>query len=575
MKTLPLHSFDLTPHWHLASELLALTVLKLFPNVQLVGGGVNSLGFFYDFIFQQPLSEGMLELIEVDMHRFIKEGHDLRFLSMMRENAQSLFEHHGLERLAEKAGHEECNIVEILQIGDFYGLCPALAFATTEEAGYVKILECAGLPQENPLDEWRVTRITGTSQLHSKELKSFLKTYDQFLKKRDHRHLGPKLNLFSFSKEGDPLGIVWHSKGIRLRRFLQDWLVKQLPQPPHEISTPAAVRQDFHPATPNQLEPFRFEGSDYVLRSSPLRQHLHYFRNYPFGSEEFPWQINEYAEVYHDIPDYQRWGLFSACSHLSDQTTICSEKKQVIPELISSLQFIEQIITIFGFTARWVLIASRQKTPKARQESEAIGWLRIAFQESNSRFPLSPDLLEEDEGETPRLELRIHDAIGRQWPASAIRIVIPLQEGDSVRFTDRKEASSLVVWTRQIWGSLDRFIALLIERFEGEFPLWLAPEQVRVFAIGEANNAYAAQICTRFEQKGLRAGLDVRQSKLAVRIHEAETENIPYLVLVGEQERAKEKISVRAADKFKQNLTIDLESFLNKIDQEFLSPQRP
>lgn len=560
-----IQSSDLVPGWRLGAELLGYVVWRLFPDVQLVGGGVNSLGFYYDFVFRQPLTKETLELVDVELYRFIKEDHPVRYLSMMRENAKSLFEHHRHFLLAEKAGEEDCNILELLQIGEFFGLCPTLTLASTLEAGHIKLLNCAVVAQEEEgADSLTITRITGTSRPFAKELKSFLKTYEAFLKKRDHRLLGPKLNLFSFSEKMGPLGAIWHPKGMQLRRILQEWLIQKI-GPSAEICTPTAVKENFLPADSQILEPFYFDGKEYLLRPSFLLQHLESMKNFSFDPEELPWKVSETGTVFRYYPESQRWGLFCACSYLSDHTTICCKKEQVVPELISSLHFIEQIITIFGFKAQWFMVAGRVKSPKNRQEQEAIGWLKHAFQESQCSYPLAPDLCEEEEGETPRLELRISDPLGREWAASGVRILAAVPEDLTKSDYLDDMRSSLVVFSRQLWGSLDRFVGLLLEHFEGVLPFWLAPEQVRVIAIGEANRDYAKEVSRHLEQKGMRVRLDLRQGKLGGRIHEAEIENVPFLLLIGEQERLKQKISVRAAGKGSHNQLVDLEEFLTEV----------
>ncbi len=555
---------------YLAAKVLALVGWQLFPNVILVGGGINSLGFYYDFIFENPLTESMLELIEVHLHRFIKENHPVRFISMMRENAQALLEHRAHFLLAEQVGEQSSNILELVQIEEFYDLCPSLSLTSTHEIGSIKLLESCHFIKQIQEEEVRVTRLLGVCQKTSKDLKIFLKKYDSFLKKRDHRMLGPRLNLFSFSKPMGKLGVMWHPKGIQLQQILINWLKQQLPEDEASFSSPLAAKLEFLGEDPQALEPFLFEGQEYRLRSSLLRQHLEFLRNFSPDPDELPWRMIEYSPIFHQYPESQSWGLFCQCAYLIDHATICCLKDQVVSELISSLHFIEQIITMFGFEAQWYLIASRQKSPKARQEQEAIGWLKQAIQTHPRSYPYSCELQEEEGAASPRLELRVHDVLGREWPVSHLNVIQHLKELHPL--LAQQAESKLVILTRHIWGSFDRFIALLIERYEGVFPFWLAPEQVRVMAIGESNRVYARQVSQRLQQKGLRVKLDTRQAKLSTRVHEAEKENVPYLVLIGEQERIKQKISVRRAEGFNQNQSVDIEVFLNKVYQESLCP---
>lgn len=532
---------ELPFQWRLSGELLAYIVWRLFPKVQLIGGGTHSIGFYYDFIFHQPLTKESLELIEVELHRFIKEDHPIRYLSMMRENAQSLFEHHHLPIFAERAGEEESNIVELLQMDDFFTLCPHLPFASTLEVGYVKLLDCQEIFEE----EDKITRLTGTSRTFAKELKTFIKSYDA-LKKRDHRILGPKLNLFSFS-EGS-FGVIWHPKGMMLRQLIQDIIDKKGEVIPF-ISTPIATQEK----SLNSIEPFYFEGDEYYLRSSFLRQHLESIKHFSLDPEDLPWKFTEKGEIFLGLSESQEWGLFCCSSNWGDFTTICCKKNQVIPELISSLQFIEQIITIFGFEARWVLVVGRLKNQNINLQQEAIEWLREAFNTSRATLPFAPDF-HEDEGETTRLELRICDALGREWTVSEVGILTASQ----------KEIHSQII-SRRVICSFERFVGLLLEKYEGVLPFWLAPEQIRVMSIGQANRKYAEEVSKKLVQNGWRVKLDLKEGKLGTRIHEAEIENIPFLLLIGEQERMKNKISVRRAGKPDHNQLVDLDVFLQTL----------
>ena len=368
------------------------------------------------------------------------------------------------------------------------------------------------------------------------------------------------------------LGTVWHPKGIVLQQILRDWIKQQLPEKEPEIFTPLVVRQSFLQKEANALEPFVFEGDNYQLSPAPLHQHLAFLKNFPLNSEDLPWKITEYASVYQYFPEPQWWGLFCSCQYLTDHTTICCPKSQIIPELISSLHFIEQIIKIFGFEANWYLTAARQKTPKARQEQEGIEWLKQAIQAKPCFYPFVPQLQEEDEGKGPRLELRVLDVLGREWSLSALSIIRHVHEAQAIPYPGAEGQSPLIVFTRHLWGSLDRFIGLLVERYEGDFPLWLAPEQVRVIGIGEADRTYAKHVHRLFQQKGLRARLDMRSAKLGARVHEAERENVPYLVLIGEQERLKQKISVRLGQRADRHQFVELEEFLDKLYRESLCP---
>ncbi len=564
------HSPDLILSRYLAAELLAYTVQYLFPSALLQGGGVNSLGFFYDFILDQPLTTSLVDRIEMELRTLIKEDQEVRSLSMMRENAYTFLMHQGQPLLAERAQKERQNVVTLIQVEDFYGLCPELPFTATQAAGHVKLLDY----QETRV-EWQEkgqvhVRLIGTTQKTAKDLKQFMKAYDLFLKKRDHRLLGPQLNLFSWPQEGDEFGLFWHAKGNDLKQIFKNWLKTQLPAE-EMISTPTVLPQKFLKGESLLLDTFAFEEQDYQLSPSPLRQHLKFLMHRDLSSQELPYRVSEYATVYRAYPEFQRWGLFCSCVDEIDYTTIVCLKEQLSKELISSLLFIEQIVRIFDFEASWYLIASKQKSVQGRKEQEALKCLKQVV-EAQAHLPYHLSVIEEEESLGPRLELRIQDSLGREWPASTLRVVQHLPR-EHVWLTSEKENSSYVLLARQIGGSLNRFLALVIERSEGVLPFWLAPEQIRLLVIGEANSAYAQEVGRRLQSKGLRVKLDRRQAKLGMRVHEAEKENVPYVVLIGEQERLKQKINVRVAGKLHQNHLVELEQFLEKLDRESASPQ--
>lgn len=555
-------NFSSFPSQNLSAHLLALAVQRLFPEVELVGGGVDLLGFYYDFIFEAPLPEGMLEVIESMMYTLAKEELQVRSINMMRENAQTFFEHHNQCVLADEIANSDENIVTLIQIGNFYSLSPEVLETSTREMGCVRLLSVATVSGGFEDDSLIVTRIGGRSERSAKDLKKFTKKYALFLKKQDHRVLGPELRLFSFSDPIGGLGVIWGGKGLQLRQMILKKIREACLEKSVEVSTPVVGQEQFLGKDPRALGRFDFGGGDYRLRSSFLQQHIACFSLNPLVYDGLPQRFSENGPLFSCIPENQKWGLLSQSSFWGEQTTIVCSDGQVVKELISSLQFIEQIITIFDFEGRWTLVAPRGKASKKRRSEQAVGYLRQAFKEGNLSFPLA---IEEEEGvsedEISALELRVQDVLQREWGVSRISVLLPSQEvvgGD-------KNTAPLVVLARQALVSLERFIALLIEYNEGHLPLWLNPEQVRVLAIGEGSIGYADEVNQQLQQLGLRSTCDCRPSKLSQRVHEAEKERVPYLILVGEKEKNKRKVEVRECEKPHQSQTMTIEEFLVRI----------
>lgn len=557
----------------IAAELLAYTVWKIFPNVTLAGGGVHSLGFFYDFIFEQPLLEDSLALIEVGLRTLLKEDLPLRFASMMRENAQAYFSHHQHPLLAEKAGEEELNIIEVLQLEKFSGLCPSLEVQSTGEIGYIKLLDVQSEQIELGEESYLVTRLLGNAFLNPYDLKKFSKEYAIYKKKGNHQLLGKELNLFSQSEQLGQLEWIWHPKGEQLRTLLKNWIEPRLSELAAAfVSSPLIIKEA---RRKNKTSPLTFHLGEehYQFASSPLLSHSYLLNAQWRAQEVLPLKVIEYFKEYKFPSDAEVCGLLCGYSYLKDQMTICCQEQHTIKQLISSLLFIEQIIRIFSFEAHWYLITSPKKSGKGKIEKAAIEKLVQAAQ--GAFYPLQSETLEEEEIEGPRLELRIVDRLGRQWPCSTLSVIMHERQAlDLFKVQDRGEAKAPVLITQSVWGSLERFIALLLEHYEGNLPAWLAPEQVRFLTITPKACSYAQEVAALVEKQGVRVKVDKRDVKLDEKVHTAQKEKVPYIVIIGENEVNKKNLTVKKnqqSDK-RQKPSVTLDEFLVEVLNEVSCP---
>lgn len=529
----------------LAAEMLAYTVGQLFPNVLFLGGGVLKHGFYYDFVFEQSLYSEMLSLIEVNMRSLLKEDLEVRPITMMRENAVSLFLHHHQPLLAEKAAQHDSNVIELVQIGNFHGISSS-SLTHSGEIGAVKILSMEEKSVDTAEGEVTALRLTGTAHANPQSLKKFVKAYDALLKRKDHRILGPELALFSFDPAITSLGPIWHPKGVLLKQQLKEWLeVQQKDRGYRTIETPLVVNSTLFENTSESIE-LAIDQQPFILSPTRLPQHLLLLKK----QKELPCRLFEYATVYEKTTAAERWGLLNTCSYLTDLMTIRCVKKELLEEMISSLQFIEQTFRIFGFEAHWHLIESKQGTPKARREKQALDLLKETIRNFSFFYPVISETHEEENLTGPRLELRLLDEIGREWPSGTVTL-IPQDSAD-------------IVLARTVWGSLDRFIALLIERFEGVLPVWIAPEQIRVLSLGQTES-YAKAVYQSCVKRGFRVGLDLHDEKLGVKIHAAEKERIPFILIIGDQETKKECVTVRAIQRPGKSDMMKLDQFLEDV----------
>lgn len=553
-----------------AAVLLAYAVKELFPGVQLVEGDTTDYGFYYDFIFEQRLPDQAFPLIEVKIKALIKEGLEIRSLSIMRENAGALLLHTEQPFLAERAIQEELNIISLLQIGEVYDICPPLPFKTTAELGCIKLLEVTqelsdSLEEQDVIE---VIRIQGTAFTDPSDLKKMVKAFNQ-LKKRDHRYLGPQLGLFAFLEETGSVNCFWYPKGEVIKRVLKElWEGECQRQHASFVSTPLVVKSSFL-KTPHLFPPFSIKEEEYVLSQSRLSHHLLLF-NQLSKQHEPPIRFAEVTCEYREWKKTQLWGLFRSNSWTSDTLSVFCKQEGILKEIISSLHFFLKIVKIFNFEGQWYLVASKQKGSYKKREERAIQWFAEALQQCEL-----PYLIEETQDpkgwQDPCLEMRFTDCLGREWRGPHLEIPVHSLVHLSP-FQGKEGSQAPVILIKSLFDSWDRFIALLIEQCEGIFPLWLAPEQIRVLAIGEQNLAYASHVFKECEEQGFRVQLDSRSEKLGIKIHEAEREKIPYLIIVGEKERNKQLVTIRSSQQREGEQTISLNEFLKNVQQRFVLP---
>lgn len=550
-----------------SAELLAFACKELFPDALFVGGDATDIGFYYDFVFKQPLHEHVLTLLDVRLKALIKEEIEIRSLEMMRENAQMMLSHRGQSVLAEQASKEEYNIIPLIQIQDFYDLAPLMPFASTGELGSIKLLHCQEITRFfDEQESLVVTRIHGTAFPDPYALKKFLKAYEQ-LKKKDHRLLGSELKLWSYIPAVSQIQEYWHPKGVWLKQFLLDYWTKRCrQQQAYMIQTPLIVKER---ASQKQipLAQFFMEGESYVFGSSYLKSYLDYFQCGSFSKENLPIQLAEITQVYEAQNPAQIRGFYRSYSHTMDRlVTFCTED-QVIKELISSLHFFVQIVRIFSFEGQWYWVTSEGKG----RNKPGFDWLAEAIQQLD--FPCIKEKIQETDKtleRIERLEMRLVDSLGCQWRGPYIEVidkpsVVFYQDGEG-----RKKVP--VVLMASLYDSLERFIALLIEQTAGIFPLWLAPEQVRILAIGNQNHDYAQAVYESCLKQGFRVQLDICSDKLAVKIHRAEKEKVPYMLIVGDKEQQKQIVTVRAVQGKGGDKAIHLDEWFNQVREESQAP---
>lgn len=514
-----------------AVELLAHAMLDLFPGALLAGGEVSDIGFHYDFQLKQPVDVSMFPLIEEKMRGQAKSDVPIQTLDMMRENAAQLFLHHKQPLIAALVEDSPENIVQIFKMGSFHDFCPTPYGKTSKEAGVFKLLKMTSL--ENGI------RIEGTAFANSYDLKKFLKKRELALK-CDHRLLGPEMNLFIPYGEG----WIWLPKGAFIREFLLDfWRQEHKLQGFEGIASPT----EEHP----EIEQFHA-----IAYQSKLRY-----------EKDLPIRYSEVKEVFDENNSQKSWGLFCNEVFTRDIQNIFCTSDQVLGELISSLQFIMKTINIFGFEPHWYLCIKGKKL-KGTKELWNINVQRLEAALEHCQIKYIEDHAQSN-SDGPQIEVRFEDALGREWLGSQVGVnfTCTSQFNLNYRQNDGKLQVPVMV-TRSIFGSLERFIALLVEQNMGMMPLWLAPEQIRVVSVGEQTKEYAEAVRNQIVQEKWRVGIDIRNEPLGNKIHAAERERIPHVLIVGDKEQKKHLVSVRSYGQETEKTETQVETFLTLLKKK-------
>jgi threonyl-tRNA synthetase len=436
-----------------AAELLALSVIDLFPGALLVEAIATEQGFYCDILAKQPIDDNAVPLIEEKMRAFAKQNLEVRTLEMMRENGADYLEHHGQPIRAEAAREAKENIISIVQIGSFCDYCLPPYVSGTKELEFFKILTVEKIED--------IKRIHGIVSHDKAGLKKSVKAW-QAGKKADHT----KYHFFSLQSEVSEIAWSWNDRGAQLKDCMVHWWKKEhLQQKFMLLSTPSLIKESLSKKWGmGQVPPItEIEGTPYVIAPSATPAHLAFFQQKPRSFNEMPIRYAELAPLIFQEKTSSLWGLFDSHLVSADYAHMFCTPEQLPGELISSLQFIDKIIKMFGFEYCWHLKGKRQK-------EKAEKYFISAFEKTGFVYTH----IEETSFAGWVAETRLIDRFGREWkgPYVALDLHAPDRFGLRYKGPDEKLHVPLML-ARSVFGSLERFAALLLEHTSGQMPSWL------------------------------------------------------------------------------------------------------
>jgi threonyl-tRNA synthetase len=539
---------------HSTAHLMAQAVKRLFPETQVTIGPTVEYGFYYDFARDGTFGPEDLEKIEQEMARIVAEDIAVERTVMDRDEAVEFFRDQGEEYKAKiiediPQGEE----ISLYRQGDFIDLCRGPHIPSTGKLGAFKLTKLAGAYWRGDSNNEMLQRIYGTAWPDKKQLKQHLKRLEE-AEKRDHRKLGARLDLFHTQPEA-PGMVFWHDKGWRIYLAVQDYIRKRLERAGYqEIHTPSVVDRSLWEKSGHWDnfgdDMFITSSEDRVYAIKPMNCpcHVQVYNQGLKSYRDLPLRMAEFGSCHRNEPSGALHGLMRVRNFVQDDAHIFCTEDQIRDEVMAFNELVFDVYRDFGFTDVLVKLSTR---PEQRVGSDEV-WdkaekaLADALESAGIEYELQPG---EGAFYGPKIEFSLTDCIGRVWQCGTMQVDFSMPGRLGATYVDENgERQVPVMLHRAILGSIERFIGVLLEHYEGNLPLWLAPLQAVVLNITDTQAEYAEQVAEKLQQLGFRAESDLRNEKVGYKIRARTLEKVPYLLIVGDREVENGQVAVRLRD---------------------------
>ena len=547
---------------HDAAHVMAEAVKTLYPEVQVTIGPPIENGFYYDFSKKEPFTPEDLIKIEKKMSEIIDRNEQFEREVWDRKKAIKYFKDHGeiykTQIINNIPDNEE---LSIYKQGKFLDLCKGPHSPSTGRIGkFFKLIKLAGAYWRGDSNNEMLQRIYGTAWTTKKDLDNYLKILEES-DKRDHRKLGREMDLFHFQEES-PGSVFWHKKGWNIFNELQNYLrKKQLDSGYEEINTPDMLDRSLWEKSGHwekfKENMFTVETEDkrtFALKPMNCPGCIQIFNQGIKSYKDLPIKISEFGKVHRYEPSGAVHGLMRVRSFTQDDAHIFCTEEQITEECINVTKLILEIYKDFGFSNIKVNYADR---PKKRVGNDKI-WdksekaLLYAIKKTNVEYKINKG---EGAFYGPKIDFILRDAINRDWQCGTVQVDLNLPERLNANYIDEKgNKQKPVLIHRALFGSLERFIGILIEHYEGKFPFWLSPVQVVVCPITDKFNVYAEEISKKLNTVGFKVEFDHRNQKINYKIREHSHKKVPVLFIVGEKEKNNKSVTIRELSVEKQKV---------------------
>lgn len=559
-------------HRHSSSHVMAQAVKRLYPEACLAIGPAIEDGFYYDFSIGQPLSSEDLSRIEEEMWKIVEEDLPIVRRELGRDEAIAFFRQRGEEYKVELIEDLGEGSVTVYGQGEFADLCRGPHLASTGRLAAFKLLSVAGAYWRGDEKREMLQRVYGTSFDSEEALGAYLEAREE-AERRDHRRLGPELELFSIREEIGPGLVVYHPNGAIVRTAIEDFLKQEHARRGYQmVISPHVMRRDVwqtsgHLDMQYPMYFFEIDGQGYGIKPMNCPAHIYVYKSRTRGHNELPIRYFELGTVYRHERSGVLHGLLRVRGFTQDDAHIFCTMDQAEKEISDALEFAFEVQRTFGFTEFRIALSTRPDHSVGTDQNweRATGTLRKALEDSDLEYFI-------DEGEGvfygPKIDVKLKDALGRLWQGPTIQFDFNLPKRFEMTYVgaDNREHTPVMIH-RTVLGSLERFIGILIEHYAGAFPLWLAPVQVEILPIADRHLDYARETCRKLELRGLRVRVNEERETTGNKIRKAWKMKVPYMVIVGDNEAESDNVSVRSLAG-RDERGVDLERFASELTEE-------
>ena len=563
---------DLSTLRHSTAHVMAEAVLMMFPDAQIAIGPSIENGFYYDFDLPRPLTDEDLETITKNMRKIINEGHEFVRKEVTRDEAREIFKNqkYKLELLD---AIPEGETVTIYNQGNFTDLCRGPHVQSTKDlaADGFKLLSIAGAYWRGSEKNKMLTRIYGTAWANKADLRAYMDHLAD-VEKRDHRKLGKELDLFSLHEEAGPGLVYWHPRGARVRQVIEQFWREEHYKNGYEMVYTPHVGKSWLWETSGHLgfykdgmyPPMEMDNTDYYVKPMNCPFHIMIYQNSKRSYRDLPCRWAELGTVYRYEKAGSLHGLMRVRGFTQDDAHLFVTPDQMDDEIMEVLRFSLHMLHSFGFNDIHAYIST--KPEKSVGEIEKWNAATEALKKAVEKEGLKYDI---DEGGGafygPKIDLKIKDAIGREWQLSTVQFDFNLPERFGMTFVDKDGVEKRPYMIhRALLGSIERFFGVLIEHYAGAFPPWLSPDQIAIIPVGEMAYDYAKEVEKTLRAEGFRVTTDLSSDRMNAKIRNAQKMKTPYMLILGEKEMEGKLVSVRYRNG-KQDNFLALDDFIKSV----------